>query len=252
MVAKFYVIFSALLLPLCLGTAAHADAAHADAAQDARVEQGVQAYEDGDYPRAKDILLPLAEANVPEAMHIIGLMHNGTHVFPSDPKLECDWYERAAKLGLGKSMYNFSLCYDYIGGREKDRDRELYWRTKAADHGLIQAMVNLAAEDKTHGEEYRRWMSRAAQHGNKFAMVRLWMLGYKEDVPDIRIRDITCTYIRILIFDEDITACPPELIPPAAYSFFPSGATLTPSGYVPPVDMVWSGDNVPSALIAKT
>ncbi|HEY9078844.1 tetratricopeptide repeat protein [Magnetovibrio sp.] len=195
-------IFSVLLLTLPLSPAASADDA-----QDKQVELGVKAYDDGDYQRAKDILLPLAEAGIAQAMHIIGRMHDGTDVFPNDPKLECDWYQRAADKGLAKSMYNLSLCYDYIGGREKNRERELYWRTKAAEHGLIQAMVNLAAEDKTHGEEYRLWMNRAVEHGSKYAMLRLWQVGYEDDVPNIRIRDITCTYIRILIFDEDITAC---------------------------------------------
>ena len=193
---------AAFLLNLLLSPAAMADDA-----QDNQVEIGVAAYDDGDYARAKAILLPLAEAGNAEAMHIIGRMHEGTGVFPNDPKRECDWYERAAKLGLGTSMYNLSLCYDYIGGREKSRERELFWRTKAAEHGHIRAMLNLAGEDKTHGEEYRRWMNKAVQHGSKYAMVDLWLMGYERDVPAIRIRDITCTYIRIFIFDEDIYAC---------------------------------------------
>ena len=193
---------TALLLTLLLSPAAHADEA-----QDKQVEIGVAAYDDGDYKRAKAILLPLAEAGNAQAMHHIGRMHEGTHVFPNDPKLECDWYERAANLGLGKSMYNLSICYNHGIGREQSREQMFYWRTKAAEHGLIQAMVNLAAEDKTHGEEYRRWMSMAAQHGNRYAMVDLWLVGYEKDVPDIRFRDIACTYIFILLFDEDITVC---------------------------------------------
>lgn len=173
----------------------------------ARLEAGVKAFQDSDYQKAKDILLPLAEKGNPEAIHHIGRLHENTSVFPNDPKLECDWYERAAKLGLGKSMYNLSNCFYFGTGRKKDPEQMLYWLTQAAEHGVIDAMLNLGAMDETYGEEYRRWANMAVQHGSKYAMVRLWQLGYKQDVPDIRIRDITCTYIRILLFDEDITAC---------------------------------------------
>ena len=198
-VLRAVVLSALLILP--------ATFAAGDEAQDALVAEGVKAFDNADYQKAKDILLPLAHQNIPEAMHYIGRMHGSTPVFPNDPKLKCDWYERAAKLGLGKSMYNYSLCYGFIDGREKSREQELYWLTKAAEHGSIRAMINLAAEDETFGEEYRRWMNKAAQQGNIFAKVRLWMKDYKQDVPDIRIQDITCTYIRILIFDEDIYAC---------------------------------------------
>jgi len=129
MMDMFRNLSAALLLTLLLSPAAMADDA-----QDQQVEIGVKAYDDGDYQRAKDILLPLAEAGIPEAMHIIGRMHEGADVFPNDPKLECDWYERAAKLGLGKSMYNLSICYNHGKGRENNRERMLYWRTLAAEH----------------------------------------------------------------------------------------------------------------------
>ena len=87
----------------------------ATSAQDALVEQGVAFYDNEDFPKAKDILLPLAEAGHPKAMHFIGRMHEGTNVFPNNPVLECNWYERAANSGYPSSMYNMSICYDGNG-----------------------------------------------------------------------------------------------------------------------------------------
>jgi TPR repeat protein len=175
----------------------------ADEAQDRLVEQGVAAYDAGNYAEAKVILLPLAEAGIPWAMNTVGLMHDGTGAFPNDPKTECDWYERAANAGFASGMYNLSICYDWGDGRPKDLNEMLHWRNLAAESGSIPAMINLAALDSSEGEEYRRWMNQAAQHGSVYAKVSLWLQGYKHDVPDLKVQDIVCVSVRILILDGD-------------------------------------------------
>ena len=175
--------------------------AYGGEAQDLRVEQGVTLYD------AKTILLPLAEAGHPKAMHFIGRMHDGTTAFPTDHKVECDWYERAANAGYMTSMYNLSVCFNHGHGRAKDQEQMLHWRKKAANLGFIPAMINLAWRNQTEDEEYRYWMNMAAEHGSKYAHVDLWLGKYKSDVPDIEVRDIVCVSVRILIFDEDVLVC---------------------------------------------
>ncbi|MEG3619114.1 tetratricopeptide repeat protein [Magnetovibrio sp. PR-2] len=170
-------------------------------------ERGLALYFDKDYQAAKPILLPLAEAGEPMAMHAMGYMYENGLTTSKDPRRACDWYEKAAQAGLAKSMYSLSNCYYFGEGRKLDEDKMHHWLLEAANDGLIYAMVNLAANDETEGEVYRYWMNKAAKAGNKNAAVSLWMFGYEDDVPDLRTQDIVCNFIRILIFDEDITAC---------------------------------------------
>ena len=179
---------------------------HADEAQDRLVEQGVAAYDAGDYAEAKSILLPLAEAGHPWAMNMIGRMYKFGQGYAANPTVGCDWYERAANAGYANAMYNMSICYDGFG-RPDDPEMDKQWLLKAADHGVADAMVNLSALDLSEGEEYRRWMNQAVQHGSVYAQVSLWLQGYKNDVPDIKVQDIVCVSFLVLILDKDINAC---------------------------------------------
>ena len=140
-------------------------------------------------------------------MNMIGRLHDRTPVFSDDPVIECDWYERSAKAGYPSAMYNLSICYELADGRPKDSDKMLHWRTMAAEHGYIDAMINMAYFDKEKGDNYRYWLRKAADHGSRYARVDLWMEGYKQDVPDITARDIVCVSVLILIFDEHFNAC---------------------------------------------
>ena len=199
MVARSYIFIIALILSL------GPEQARADAAQDARVEDGVAAYDAGDYQRAKDILLPLAEAGHPKAMNMIGLMHYDTPVFPNDPKIECDWYEKAANVGSPSAMYNMSICYDGYG-RPEDPDMDKAWLLRAADQGHIPAMINLAALDPDEGKEYLRWMMMAQNHGSAYAKVSLWLQDYKTE-SQMTLSDFVCVSWKILILDGEFRDC---------------------------------------------
>ncbi|MEG3619112.1 tetratricopeptide repeat protein [Magnetovibrio sp. PR-2] len=171
------------------------------------LERGLALYFDKDYQAAKPILLPLAEAGEPMAMHAIGYMHDFGLTMPKDPSQACDWYEKAAQADLAKSMYSLARCYHFGKGRKPDDEQLHHWLLKAANHGHIRSMINLAGMDETEGETYRFWMNRAVQAGSKFAAVDLWFFGYENDVPGLRSQDIVCNFIRITLFGEDIDAC---------------------------------------------
>lgn len=176
---------------------------------EAEAERGFAAYDAGKYAAAKAILLPLAEAGHPKAMNMVGLMHDGTKVFPNDPKLECDWYERAAKAGYASAMYNLSICFNHGRGRPQDSDKMLKWRTDAALLGIKRASINLAALDESEGPEFRRWMLQAAEHGSRFALVSLWLSGYEDDAWEngMTIQDIVCMYWRVYMLEKSIESC---------------------------------------------
>lgn len=201
MVVRFQILFIAFVLALSLG-----GPVRAGEAEDAQVERGVAFYDDSEFEQAKAILLPLAKAGHPKAMHYIGRMHDGTSVFPKDPVVECDWYERAANAGYPSAMYNMSICYDGFG-RPDDPEVDKQWLLKAANHGVIAAMINIAHQDNDKGEHYRYWMNKAVDSGSRYAQVALWLQGYKQDVPDIKTRDIVCVSVFILILDGHFYDC---------------------------------------------
>lgn len=174
---------------------------------DDQVALGVAAYHAGDYQRAKEILWPLAEAGQPKAMNMIGMLHRGTPVLPNDPIAECDWYERAAQAGYASGMHNLGICYERGRGRPHDPKATQQWFTKAAENGDIEAMLYLGGQDGVSGEERRYWLKKAADQGSRVAAVNLWLDGHREDAPNFSLLDELCIAVRIMLFNQGLTAC---------------------------------------------
>ncbi|PHS74423.1 MAG: hypothetical protein COB59_12125 [Rhodospirillaceae bacterium] len=202
MVEKFVFVLCVLSLVFTSGSLVRADEA-----EDQLVEQGIAFYDDEEFAKAKAILLPLAEAGHAKAMNLIGRMHDGTMVFPNDAKVECDWYEKSAKADYASAMNNLSICYEKGLGRPRNIELMLNWRKQSAIKGSKLGMINLARVDGKFGKDYRYWMNQAVQHGSIYAKVSLNLRGYEQDVPDLKIQDTLCVYIRILIFDGSFLVC---------------------------------------------
>ena len=203
MVAKFYVIFSALLLPLCLGTAAHADKA-----QDALVEQGVQAYQSDDYDTAKAILVPLAEVGHPKAMNMVGKMYSKGKGYSKNRNLACDWYERSAEAGYVSGQTNIGTCLYWGSGRPKDIAKAIYWNEKAAAQGSKLSQTNLAVYyDDIDREKYLYWAQKAAAQGGVQAKALMWSNGDRDLVPDLRWTDLVCIVVMFGWLDKPYDYC---------------------------------------------
>lgn len=202
MIDTFRTLSAALLLALLLSSAAMADEA-----LDLQVEIGVKAYDDGDYERAKEILLPLAEAEHPKAINLIGLMHRYGRGFAAAPITACDLYEQSATRGYPSAMLNLSRCYERGVGRPIDTDMAHQWMLRAADNGVILAMIRLSDHERSTVEERRRWLQKAVISGNRYAAALLWNEGHKEDAPDFTLRDEICVLIRILVLHQGVLAC---------------------------------------------
>jgi len=173
---------------------------------DQLVEQGVAFYDDEAFEKAKEILLPLAEAGHAKAMNYIGRMYYDGIAFQKNAKTECDWYEKSAKAGYPNAMYNMSICYDGHG-RLADVNMSQMWVLRAANLGHVPSMIFLSSLDKSEGEEYRYWMNKAREHGSVYAKVSLYLQGYAHDVPDLYIQDKVCVYVRILILGGNKKDC---------------------------------------------
>jgi len=179
----------------------------ADEAQDKQVEIGVETYNDGDYERAKAILLPLAEAGQPKAINLIGLMHRHGRGFTTDPITACDLYEQSATRGYPSAMFNLSRCYERGVGRPIDNDIAHQWMLRAANSGVILAILRLADHEHSTAEERRRWLQKAVKGGNRYAAALLWADGHREDAPDFSLLDELCIMVRIVVLHQGVLAC---------------------------------------------
>jgi len=203
MIDRIRALSAALLLTLLLSPAAMADEA-----QDQQVEIGVKAYDDGDYPRAKDILLPLAEAGHPKAMNMVGLMHSKGKGYSKHRQVACDWYERSAETGYISGIYNLSLCYHLGEGRANDPKLGWALTERAAQLGHIGAQGDIAGRYvDTERDLYLFWAKKAATSGNARAKVLMWLKGDGEYVPDLTFIEIVCVVVKIAWMDDRYDAC---------------------------------------------
>ena len=76
------------------------------------IDEGMQAFNDGDYATAYQILLPLAKHHgYPTAMNTIGFMYeNGLGITAQGSEAE-QWYKKASMTGYSDAMYNLGLLY---------------------------------------------------------------------------------------------------------------------------------------------
>ena len=138
-------------------------------------EQGLEAYERGDFDEALRIWHPLAEAGYMRAQARLGVMYfNGEGVARDAREAVSYWTEAAAqgsleaKIGLGNA---------YASGRGIERNLEVavrWWRM-AAERGHVDAQVGLGnAYVNGHGVEQdfaeaERWWKKAAAQGSEEA-----------------------------------------------------------------------------------
>lgn len=101
----------------------------------ADLEEGVAAYERGDYATAYREFLPLAEQGYARAQHNLGVMyHNGEGV-PQDYAEAVRWYRKAAEQGLAEGQWSLGFMYDSGEGVPQDYGEAAWWYRKAAEQG---------------------------------------------------------------------------------------------------------------------
>ncbi|TNE35057.1 MAG: hypothetical protein EP348_09780 [Alphaproteobacteria bacterium] len=107
-------------------------------------QEGVAAYEAGDYKAAFDEWLPLAKANDPAAMRNIGHMYRRGLGVPQDYKKALTWYMRAATLGFDRAEANVAGMYLKGEGVEQNYAQAAKWFARAAQQGHVISQYNLA------------------------------------------------------------------------------------------------------------
>lgn len=105
---------------------------------------GVEAYEAGDYKTAFNEWLPLAKNNDPAAMRNIGHMYRRGLGTAQDYAKAMTWYKRAATIGFDRAQANVAGMYLEGEGVEKDYAQAANWFARAAQQGHVVSQYNLA------------------------------------------------------------------------------------------------------------
>ncbi|MCF8723204.1 TPR repeat protein [Nitrospina gracilis] len=159
-------------------------------ATEGRYQEGIQFLNFNDYPKAHDILKPLAEEGHMRAQtQIAHLYRNGLGV-EQDHTLARHWYLKAAQQGSAEARFHLGKMYFEGDGVPKDFRRAFKWFELAARKGNATAQYRLGAMyELSQGviQNYAKaayWYQQAANQGMPQAQFMLADLYYKgQGVP---------------------------------------------------------------------
>lgn len=143
------------------------------------LENALQAYQEGRFDAALEVLIPLAEADNIEAQDLLSDMYFYGEGVPADPKKSFDWSSSSAALGSSEGQNAVAVSYEIGDVVPVDKKRALeLWQTAAAS-GNAKAQFSLSlryldgkdvAKDEAKSMDYLR---ASAANGRAKAMVTL-------------------------------------------------------------------------------
>jgi len=143
---------------------------------------GVEAFDRGEFAKAREIWLPWAHQGDPAAQRNLAHLYRMGLGVPQNFVQASAWYRLAADGGLARAQANLAAMYLRGQGVEEDALQAAFWFTTAAVQGHALAQFNLALL-YLRGEGVERneakaagWLYRAAQDGYKPAMRTLGKL----------------------------------------------------------------------------
>ena len=111
------------------------------------VSAGLEAFEAGNYDKARTLWLPAAESgNADAQFHLGALFDRALGGGTADHGLAFKWYERAALQGHPEAGYNLGNAYKHGRGTLQSDSLANYWWQRASDAGVAAASFNLAIQ----------------------------------------------------------------------------------------------------------
>ncbi len=108
-------------------------------------DEGVSAANSGDFRKAFEEWLPLAEQGDANAQFNLGLMYKNGQGVPQDYKKAVVWFRQAAGQGNASAQFGLGTMY-YIGqGVPQDYKEAVVWYRQAAEQGNAKAQNILGA-----------------------------------------------------------------------------------------------------------
>jgi TPR repeat protein len=167
-------------------------------------QEGVKAYEAGEYQVAFDEWLPLARNNDPAAMRNLGHMYRRGLGVEQDYKQALNWYKRAATIGFDRAQANVAGMYLNGEGVDQDYEQAAMWFARAAQQGHVIAQYNLGLMfENGLGVEKNEtqalgWFNLAAKAGHPQAIDRVsQIVAHRskngEKVPDSQVQESRST-----------------------------------------------------------
>lgn len=146
------------------------------------LEEGKAAYLARDYPKALEILRPLAERGDAASQVTLGIMYDYGQGVPEDNAAAIRWYGSAALQGHVNLQHNLGVKFFEGIDIPKDPAQALRWWLLAADSGFAESQYSLgemyafgagAAKDE---RQAARWYRLAADQGHALAQYRLGVM----------------------------------------------------------------------------
>ncbi len=106
-------------------------------------DEGVAAYNRGDYATALREWRPLAKQGNIVAQNNLGVMYDRGEGVPQDYAKALQWYRKAAEQGVATAQNNIGFMYDRGHGVPQDYAEAVKWYRKAAEQGDALAQYNL-------------------------------------------------------------------------------------------------------------
>ena len=125
---KKWILCTAAILLLCSSIARADD-----------IDDGVKAYDEGNYAQAIELFLPLANQGDAAAQFYLGLMYANGKGVTQDHKEAMKWYRLAAAQGDTDAQHNLGEMYFNGHGVTQDYVRAHMWFNLAASQGSKEA-----------------------------------------------------------------------------------------------------------------
>ena len=142
-------------------------------------EEGIEFYDDGDYPKAFPLLLKAAEGGDMDAQFYLGCCYDFGRGTAVDHYAAFRWYKAAAEQGDEYAQNNLGYCYYNGEGVAKDLVEAAKWYRASANQGHTSAEYSIG-RCYVNGEgvpqdyaEGAKWYRRAAEKGDEDAQFGL-------------------------------------------------------------------------------
>lgn len=141
--------------------------------QASELEDGFQAFTEGNYEQALRLWLPLAEKDNADAQYNLGILYQKGLGVEENIKTAFVWYKRAAANGHTDAMYNLGIMYNHGKVVYRSTKDATKWWKKAAELGNAAAQFNIAVEyayGRNLGKDVPQaimWWKKAALQGHK-------------------------------------------------------------------------------------
>lgn len=109
----------------------------------AGLQDGIAAYNKGNYPAALKELRPLADNGDAKAQALLGEIYNGARGVPQDHTEAVSWYRKAAERGDAGAQVSLGMMYENGTGVPQDNKEAVSWYRKAAEQGYAEAQYIL-------------------------------------------------------------------------------------------------------------